>query len=202
MKLSASLILVAALSGSVLVIHPAFAQFPSSSSSSSSSLGGGASVGLGAGTVKSLPESDKHFIREAGDGMLALQRLAEITGSGSAATPAIDALSTKLNDEAVSQWGELSSIAEAHNIEMPKVEPSSADKREMEKLKKVDPKKFGKEYMKVLNKELKKLDLAYDSAAKSAQDPELKAFITKWASAVKADVAEAKIVETDTAKAK
>src|SRR4051812_38285182 len=119
LKTSVSFIFAIALVGAALST-PVFAQLPAASSGAST----------GAAPVKALSEPERRFVREAGEGILTLQRVAAVTGWNSPASKEVKDFCTKVSGEANKAWGELAAIAMAHKAEMPKTEPSASDVRD------------------------------------------------------------------------
>jgi hypothetical protein len=127
---------------------------------------------------KPLSSSDKKFIKDASESLYYQLRILEVA-KRNAATEAAKQAGEKFNGEAQKMWEELAQIAEAKGEKMP-IELSGSDKGAAERLGKAKEEKFDKQFYKDLSKEAKKLATTFETASKSAQDPEVKAYAEKW----------------------
>lgn len=126
---------------------------------------------------KQLSSTDKRAVKEAGEAILAVRRLAQITegqGPGVTETKDANAKIVKTMDEA---WSGLGVIAQNHKGELPKTEDKPADKTLKDRLLRLDADKFEKGFYKAFSKETKDAVADLTDAEKSAQLPELKTFV-------------------------
>lgn len=103
--------------------------------------------------------------------------------------PAVTTLYKKLHSDLTKSWTEFATISQAKKVEIT-VGAKPSDTAEVNALGKLAGEKFDKEFVKIIGKEAKKTDLLLANAAKSVRDPELKAFVDKWAPAFKGHVTE------------
>jgi putative membrane protein len=141
---------------------------------------------------KPLAAQDKKFIKDAGESLYYELKLAEL-GKKSEDSSAKQA-SELVDKDANKIWEELAAHAQTHEEKLP-VDLSTSDKNSVDRLGKMkDDKnnkdKADKQLMKELSKEAKKLVLTFETAAKTAQNPELKAYAEKWLPTLKTHLEE------------
>lgn len=156
-----------------------------------------------AGLAPRLAEAEKKFIKDFAEQHqfeLALVERARGKEMGavrdnkpSPLAPAVSTLYKKLHSELTSSWTEFATLSQSKKVEIP-VGAKPSDATEVNNVAKLAGEKFDKEFVKVIGKEAKKTDTLLTTAGKSVRDPEVKAFIDKWAPAFKAH-----LTETDTA---
>lgn len=150
---------------------------------------------------KPLATSDKSFIKKAADSMFLLSSLSEkIRGveRDNKVSPDISALAKKLgaNGEVGKAWGEIGAIASnSGDMTLLPTALKGADKTKVASLGKLKDDKFEKEVSELIAKESKDLVKAFESGAKMANNPELKAIAEKYIPTMKE-------VESDAAQAK
>lgn len=132
---------------------------------------------------KPFSPMEKNFIRNAGKSIYYQIQLAT-----AAKTAITDEKLTKIRDTTIRDlnkaWTALSKIAEERG-ETVASELSGSDKMGIERMGKMKPDKFTKEWLDELSKESKKLDREFESASKSLQDPEMKTFAANYSAIVR-----------------
>lgn len=151
-----------------------------------------------------LAEADKKFIKDfAHQHQFELALVERARGKEMGAVrdnkpsplaPAVSTLYKKLHTELTNSWTEFATLSQSKKVEIP-VGAKPADMADVNALAKLAGEKFDKDFVKTIGKEAKKTDTLLTNAAKSARDPEVKAFIEKWAPAFKAHLAEADTAE-------
>ena len=128
--------------------------------------------------AKPLSPTEKNFVVKAGKSIAYQLQLAN-----AAKTAVSDEKLAKLRDTTIKElnkaWEALTKIAAAHGETM-SGELSAGDKSGIERMGKLKDEKFAKQWVEELNKESKKLDRDFETAAKTAQDPELKTFAANY----------------------
>ena len=150
--------------------------------------------------AKPLAAPDKKFLKDASDTAYYEMSLAEKAKHAAKDETAKKAGET-INTELQKVWEELATIATAHDEKLP-TELTGGDKMKADKLGKMESGKFDKEFLKILSKEAKRMAQAFETATKSAQDPEIKAFAEKWLPTVKKHDADLDKAEAEIAKKK
>ena len=184
------------------IATPAFAQVTPATPSGFTTQGTGSSAGVSA-TVTAKPKplgaGDKKFIKDSLEGMYYVMDLA-----GKAKTAAkFEGTKTEaaaLKGDLDKVWAEVAGLASNVGEKIPS-ELSGGDKGKAERLGKAGD-KFDKEFFKIVNKEVEKLAKTFESAAKSAQDPEVKKIAATWEPTLKGHVAKLDTAEKEVAKAK
>ena len=131
-----------------------------------------------------LADAEKRFVKEAADSLLVGQLLATMGARSLTASDGTKTLTTKVNGELEKAWTEFATVSMAKNAQIP-TEVNHTDKAAAGKIGKLTADKMEKELIKELAKESKKNARAFETAAKSLRDPELKAFAEKWAPTLK-----------------
>ncbi len=185
-----------------LAVAAALAALPADASAQGASGTAGASTTSGSGAAKPLAQGDKKFVKDAAEAHLDVLNLTGITRGTGPGSEETKKESAKLGEDLNKVWGELGTIAGAHKVEMPGTEVKGADKSALEKLKKAKADEFEKDFYKSLAKQTKKTVRVYEMAAKSVQDPELKALVEKTLPTVKAQNDEVEKMEEAAAKKK
>lgn len=151
-----------------------------------------------------LAESDRKFIKDFVEQHLVEQDLvnkargkemnAVRDNKPSPLAPAVSGLYKKLHSELTSSWTELATLSQSKKIEIPTT-AKPADLADSAAMGKLSGEKFDKEFVKTIAKEAKKTDTILTNAAKSVRDPDMKAFVDKWAPTFKAHLTEAESAE-------
>jgi len=149
--------------------------------------------------AKPLGASEKKFVKDSLEGMYYVMDLAGKAKTGAKIE------GTKTEAEALKVdlgkvWAEVAGYASNHNEKIP-AELTGGDKGKAERLGKSGD-KFDKEYFKLVNREFEKLVKTFESAAKSAQDPEVKKIAGNWEATLKGHMAKLDAAEKEAAKAK
>lgn len=151
-----------------------------------------------------LAEADKKFIKDFVEQHLLEQELvnkargkemgAVRDQKPSPLAPAVSSLYKKLYSELTASWTELATLSQGKKVEITTT-PKPADAAEAAAVAKLSGEKFDKEFVKTIGKEAKKTDTLLTNAGKTVRDPEVKAFIDKWAPPFKAHLTEADSAE-------
>ena len=130
------------------------------------------STGTTAGA--NLSRSDRKFVEEAAQGGMAEVELGKLAEQH-AASDRVKQFGRKMTTDHQKANEQLKKIAAAKGINLP-ADMSSGDRREFDKLQKKTGADFDREYMKDMVSDHKKDMKDFQSAAKSAEDPEIKNF--------------------------
>lgn len=153
-----------------------------------------------AGAVKGLSVPDKKFVHDT-----AKSFFYELNLSDSAKTGAKAEVTKKytdgVNKDLYKAFEKLGEIAKAKGEVMP-TELTGGDKGSAERLKKTKPDAFDKLFYREILKEAKGVERDFVTAAKSANDPEIKDFATNYLAIVKGHVTDGEKDEKEAAKAK
>jgi len=126
---------------------------------------------------KPLGYTDQTYVRNSAKSLFYLIQLAN------AAKAVTDPNLTRLRDSTAQDLATalkgLTTIAEAHGEKVP-TEVAGNDKFDLDRLAKVKPDKFPKEWVEALFKEIKHLHHDTELAATTAQDDDLKSFLTNY----------------------
>jgi hypothetical protein len=150
---------------------------------------------------KPLSTSDKAFVKKAGESLYLLSNLSERVRHmerDNKVSPDISALSKKFGatGDVGKAWGEIGTLASnSGDMTLMPTEIKGPDKTKVSGLGKLKDDKFEKEWAEIVSKETKELTKAFESGAKMANSPELKAIAEKFLPAVKG-------LEDDATKAK
>lgn len=146
-----------------------------------------------------LPEADKKFIKDFAEQHVFERDLVErARGKEMGATrenkpnplsPTVTTLYKKLLGDLTASWTEFATLSQGKKVEIPTA-PKPKDAADINAVAKLAGEKFDKEFVKVISKEAKKTDTMLTTAGKTTRDPELKAFVEKWAPAFKAHLTE------------
>lgn len=190
-RISRSLLIAIAATG--LLAAPGFAQLPGASTGSSSSS-----------TAKPLSSSERKFVKDAGEQLLAVTHLVELTRHAKDApgSEELHKLNAKINADCGKIWGELGTVAQSRKADLPKTDVSGNEKALLAKLRKTEGDKFDKAFLKALDKETKKMAQVFEAGEKSVQDPELKTVITNWTPKIKGYAEEVAAAEDAASKKK
>lgn len=150
---------------------------------------------------KPLSTSDKSFIKKAGESLYLLSNLADKVRHmerDSKVSPDISALSKKMgnNGDVGKAWGEIGTVAASTgDVTLMPAELKGSDKTKVASLNKLKDDKFEKEWAELALKEVKEVIKSFESGAKMANHPELKAVPEKYLPAMK-------VIEDEATKAK
>jgi predicted outer membrane protein len=151
---------------------------------------------------KPLGTPDRKFIKDAGEQILAVRRLTEITRHQGPGSEEVKKLNAQILADYDKIWGELGTVAGARKVDLPNAEASSNDKQTVAKIRKTDEKNFDKTLLKALEKETKKTAQVFEQADKSVQDPDLKTVLSNWTPKVKSYAEEVTTAEAAASKRK
>ena len=184
------------------IATPAFAQVTPTTPSGFTTQGTGTAAGVTAtvtGKPKPLGAGDKKFIKDSLEGMFfVLELVGKAKNSANAEITKTTGAALKADLDKV--WAEVAGIASTNGETIPVVLAGS-DKGKAERVGKAG-KNFDKEFYKLVNREVEKLDKSFESAAKSGQDAAVKTAATNWGPTLKGHVAKLNAAEKDAAKAK
>lgn len=151
-----------------------------------------------------LAEADKKFIKDFAEQHNFEQELAnKARGKEMGATrdkkpnpltPAATTLYKKVLGDLTTSWTEFATLSQAKKVDI-LASAKPKDAAEAAAMGKLAGDKFDKEFVKMLGKEAKKTDLMLTNAGKTVRDPEVKAFVDKWAPAFKGHLAEVETAE-------
>jgi len=161
--------ILSAVAASALLGVTAFAQAPAAP---------GAAPTAPAEKPKPLQFTDETYVKSSLKSLYYLIQLAN-----AAKTNVTDPNLARMRDTAAQDLTTalkgLSKIAEAHGLPVP-TEIAGNEKVDLERLGKVKPDKYPKEWVEALFKEIKHLDHETEMASKTAQDDDLKTFIGNY----------------------
>jgi putative membrane protein len=121
-----------------------------------------------------LSRGDRKFIEEAAQGGMAEVQLGKLAEQ-KAASDQVKQFGKKMADDHQKANEQLKKIAANKGVDLPN-DLSSSDRREYDKLQKKSGADFDREYMKEMVSDHKKDVKDFESAAKSANDPDIKNF--------------------------
>ena len=147
---------------------------PSASPSTAPSTKSTAMQATGSMAAANLSRSDRKFVEEAAQGGMAEVELGKLAQQH-AASDQVKQFGSKMAADHQKANEQLKKIAAAKGINLP-ADMSSGDRREFDKLQKKTGADFDREYMKDMVSDHKKDMKDFQSAAKSAEDPEIKNF--------------------------
>jgi hypothetical protein len=149
---------------------------------------------------KPLSTSDKSFVKKAGESLYLLSNLADKIRHkerDEKVSPDISALSKKMgnNGDVGKAWGEIGVVAASTgDVTLMPAELKGSDKTKVAALSKLKDEKFEKEWAEMAAKEVKEVIKSFESGAKMANHPDLKAIPEKYLPAMK-------VIEDEAAKA-
>ena len=184
------------------IATPAFAQVTPATPSGFTTQGTGTAAGATAtvtAKAKPLGTADKKFLKDSLDGMFYVMELIGKTKTG-AKVEVTKTESGALKADLDKVWAEVAGYASNNNEKVP-AELTGGDKGKAERLGKAGD-KFDKEYFKIVNREVEKLQKTFESYAKSGQVPELKTMAGNWEPTLKGHVAKLDAAEKEVAKTK
>ena len=151
-----------------------------------------------------LAEADKKFIKDFSAQHTFEQELANKARSKelgatrdnkpSPLTPAATTLYKKVLGDLTKSWTEFATLSQDKKVDI-LASANPKDAAEASAMAKLPGDKFDKEFVKTIGKEAKKTDLLLTTAAKTVRDPEVKAFVDKWAPAFKSHLADVEAAE-------
>ena len=121
-----------------------------------------------------VSRGDRKFIEEAAQGGMAEVELGKLAQQ-KAASDQVKQFGKKMADDHQKANEQLKKIAADKGVNLP-ADPSSSERREYDKLQKKSGADFDREYMKEMVSDHKKDVKDFESAAKSANDPDIKNF--------------------------
>ena len=148
---------------------------------------------------KPLAAGDKKFVKDALDSMF---YELELTGKTKdrMKVEATKTVSNTIKGDLDKVWAEVADLASKHDEKIPTV-LAGGDKQKAEKLGKVKD-KFDSEFLKLAGSEAGKLAKTFETAAKSAADPDIKKVANTWAPTLKDHVTKIDAAEKEAAKSK
>ena len=147
---------------------------PSASPSTAPSTKSTAMQATGSMAAANLSRSDRKFVEEAAQGGMAEVELGKLAQQH-AASDQVKQFGSKMAADHQKANEQLKKIAAAKGINLP-ADMSSSDRREFDKLSKKTGADFDHEYMKEMVSDHKKDVKDFESAAKKADDPDIKSF--------------------------
>ena len=127
---------------------------------------------------KPLQNVDDTYVKAATKSMNYLIQLSNAAKTGLSDANLVRFRDTTAKDMATT-LAQLTKIAEAHGTKLA-IDVVGTDKVDLERLAKVKPDKFPKDWVEAVFKEAKRLDHETEVIAKTAQDPELKTFLPNY----------------------
>jgi hypothetical protein len=127
---------------------------------------------------KPLPYADESYVRNATKSMSYLIQLAN-AGKTNITDPTLLRLRDSTANDLGTAMKELKKIADAHGTKLV-TEVGGTEKYNLDRLAKVKPDKYPKEWVAELFKEIKRLDHETETTAKTAVDEDLKTFFTNY----------------------
>lgn len=179
----------------LLTTSPVFAQAPATPAAGGTET----TPTTPAAKPKPLGAGDKKFLKDSLEGMFFVLDLVGKTITG-AKVEVTKTESNALKADLDKVWAEMASYA-ANNKEPVPASLVGGDKGKSEKLGKAGD-KFDKEFYKIVNKEVEKLQKTFESYGKSGQAAELKTIATTWEPTLKGHVAKLDAAEKDVSKTK
>ena len=175
----------------LITAAPAFAQAPAATEPPAATPPAAKAKPLG------LPE--KKFIKDSLEGMFFVMELVGKAKTG-AKVEVTKTESAALKGDLDKVWAEVAGLASTNNEKIPS-ELTGGDKGKAERLGK-EKEKFDKEFYKLVNKEVERLQRMFESYGKSGQVPEIKTIATNWEPTLKGHVKKLDEAEKEVAKAK
>ena len=175
----------------LITASPAFAQAPPAATPPA--------VTPPAAKAKPLGLPEKKFIKDSLDGMFFVLELIGKTKTG-AKVEVTKTESGALKADLDKVWADVAGVASTNNEKIP-TELTGGDKGKAERLGKAKD-NFDKEFYKLVNKEVERLQRIFESYGKTGQVPEIKAIATNWEPTLKGHVAKLDAAEKEVAKAK
>jgi putative membrane protein len=153
---------------------------PSSATGGNSSSGSAASKGSSSkGSSANLDHSDRKFLETAAKDGLAEVELGQLAGQRAQAAEVKQFGQRMVQDHGKAN-DELKQLASSKGVQVP-AETDKSHQKKMEKLQKLSGADFDKAYMDDMVKDHKKDVKEFQKQAKSAKDPDVKAFASKTA---------------------
>ena len=181
---------------------PALAQVTPATPSGFTTQGTGTTAGATAAVIakpKPLGTAEKKFVKDALEGMFFVMDLV-----GKARTGArVEVTKTEggaLKADLDQVWAEVAGYASNNNEKIP-TELAGGDKGKADRLGKAGD-KFDKEFYKLVNREVEKLQKTFESYGKSGQMADLKTIAGNWEPTLKGHVAKLDAAEKEVAKTK
>jgi len=155
-------------------------------------------AGATAEKPKQLSMPDKKFVKDTAKSFYFELQLSSAAKSG-ATSEATKKYAELVNKELNKGWEPLGEIAKSHG-ETLTTELAGGDKSALERLKKNKGDGFDKLFLREILKEAKGVERDFETAAKSATDPAIKAFATNYLAIVKGHVTEGEKAEKESSK--
>ena len=152
----------------------AVAQSTPSTTQSTSPSTKSATQSTGTAPAASLSRSDRKFVEEAAQGGMAEVELGKLAQQH-AASDKVKQFGSKMATDHQKANEQLKKIAASKGINLP-TDMSSSERREYDKLSKKTGADFDRQYMKEMVSDHKKDVKDFESAAKKADDPDIKSF--------------------------
>lgn len=137
--------------------------------------------------AKPLSPMEKNFVKNAAKTLVFFSALAEASKTKTDfADPKepLGRLRGTLEKDSKKAFEALNVIAKAHNEPLP-AEATGTDKTNLDRMARMKDDKFAREWMDEILKEAKKLDRDYDQMSKTAQDPDLKAYVSNYGAMIR-----------------
>lgn len=137
-----------------------------------------------AGKPKPLSAGDKKFMKDSMEGMYYVMAIVGKVRNSARLEPT-KTLGSKLKQDLDKVWADVGGFASERGETIPN-DLAGADKSKSERLGKAGE-KFDKEFTKIVSKEMDKLAKTFQTAEKSAQEPQIKEIAAKWSATLKED---------------
>ncbi len=164
-----------ALTVALLAATPAFSQNEAMEPGKPAPVGAPAKP---AEKPKPLAATDKSFVKSSLESMYLLMSLTEKNKQDQLKVADTKTVAEKISTEFTKLWAELAPIATTNGDKLPSAVPTS-DKAKIDKLGKAPGDKYDKEWIKLVGKDTKHLATAF-AAAKTSQNPQIKALAATW----------------------
>jgi hypothetical protein len=146
-----------------------------------------------------LAPGDKKFVKDQTEGLYFVMELIGQSKTNAQTEP-VKKLGEKAKADFDKIWGDVAGFATNNMEELPK-ELKGADKSAAERLKKADKKNWDKEFLKMTDKEVKKMARAFKDS-KTLVSPDLKKIASDWGPIMSSYEGEWDKAEKDVAKIK
>jgi predicted outer membrane protein len=137
----------------------------------------------GSAKAPELSVGDKKFFKDASEGILLEQKLV-VLGSKTSTNDTVKKECDKMTGELTKVWERLATLSMSKGAQLA-ADVAKTDAAKVDRLAKLKPDKFDKEFVKDLGKETKKTAKFFGMAEKTLQDGEVKKFASDWSPTIK-----------------
>ena len=145
-------------------------------------------------TAASLSDADKTFVTKAAEGGIAEVNAGQMAATKAASNDVKDFANRMVNDHGKAN-DELKALASSKGLTLP-TETDAEHKKGADALSKKSGKDFDKTFMSDMVKDHTKVVAAFEKESKSAQDPDLKSWVTKTLPTLQDDLKMAKQIQS------